>query len=61
MPEAASNGGRGRKLQDPVGRFDTRVKISEIKRCWMLVSYMTMSSMRPIARGGGQDGFTNCV
>ena len=31
-------GGRGRKLQEPVGRWETRVKISEMRRCWTEVS-----------------------
>ena len=31
-------GGRGRKLQEPVGRWETRVKISEKRRCWTEVS-----------------------
>jgi hypothetical protein len=33
VPELARSGGSGRKLQEPVGRFDTSVKISEISRC----------------------------
>jgi hypothetical protein len=32
-------GGRGRKLQEPGVRWETRVKISEMRRCWTLVSY----------------------
>lgn len=28
----------GRKLQAEVGRWETRVKISDINRCWTLVS-----------------------
>lgn len=28
----------GRKLHAELGRFATRVKISEIRRCWTLVS-----------------------
>lgn len=28
----------GRKLHDELGRLDTRVKISEIRRCWTAVS-----------------------
>ena len=35
----ARRGGRGRKLQEPAGRWETSVKISEIRRCWTLVSY----------------------
>jgi hypothetical protein len=31
-------GGRGRKLQEPEGRWETRVKISEMRRCWTEVS-----------------------
>ena len=34
-----SRGGRGRKLQEPGVRCETRVKISEMRRCWTLVSY----------------------
>jgi hypothetical protein len=33
VPELARSGGRGRKLQEPEGRFETSVKISEISRC----------------------------
>lgn len=36
--EPARRGGRGRKLQALFERFDTRVKISEIRRCWTDVS-----------------------
>lgn len=47
MPEAARRGGSGRKLHDPRGRFDTRVKISDISRCCILVSCRTrLSAMR---------------
>lgn len=38
VPEAASKGGKGRKLQDPGARLETKVKISEMSRCWMEVS-----------------------
>lgn len=38
MPELARRGGSGRKLQDPAGRLETSVKISEINRCWTDVS-----------------------
>jgi hypothetical protein len=38
VEDAARRGGRGRKLQEPAGRLETRVKISEMRRCWMLVS-----------------------
>jgi hypothetical protein len=31
-------GGRGRKLQEPGARVDTRWKISAIRRCWTDVS-----------------------
>jgi hypothetical protein len=34
-----SRGGRGRKLQEPGARWETRVKISEMRRCWTLVSW----------------------
>lgn len=44
MPEAASRGGSGRKLHELEGRFDTRVKISEMRRCWMLVSCFRLVS-----------------
>jgi hypothetical protein len=33
-----SSGGRGRKLQEPGARVETRWKISEIRRCWTDVS-----------------------
>jgi hypothetical protein len=38
VDEEARRGGRGRKLQEPAGRWETRVKISEMRRCWTLVS-----------------------
>ena len=38
LVEGARSGGRGRKLQAEDGRADTRVKISEIRRCWTAVS-----------------------
>lgn len=38
VEELARRGGRGRKLQDPAGRWDTRVNISDIRRCWTDVS-----------------------
>lgn len=34
----ARRGGRGRKLHAEFGRLATRVKISEMRRCWTLVS-----------------------
>jgi hypothetical protein len=34
----ARRDGRGRKLQEPVGRWDTSWKISEMRRCWTDVS-----------------------
>jgi len=34
----ARRGGSGRKLHDDEGRAETRVKISEIRRCWTAVS-----------------------
>ena len=36
--EGVRSGGRGRKLQLLLGRAETRVKISEIRRCWTAVS-----------------------
>lgn len=36
----ARSGGSGRKLQAEFGRLDTRVKISEMRRCWTAVSWM---------------------
>lgn len=38
VEEDARRGGRGRKLQEPEGRCETSVKISEMRRCWMVVS-----------------------
>lgn len=38
VEELARSGGRGRKLQDPAGRWETREKISEMRRCWTDVS-----------------------
>jgi len=40
VEEEASSGGRGRKLHDPEGRWETRLKISVMRRCWMVVSYV---------------------
>lgn len=39
----ARRGGRGRKLHEVDGRCETRVKISEMRRCWTLVSYRVVS------------------
>jgi len=36
----------GRKLQDVGGRWETRVKISEIRRCCTLVSWMMVKGQR---------------
>jgi hypothetical protein len=36
--EGVRRGGSGRKLQLLLGRAETRVKISEIRRCWTAVS-----------------------
>lgn len=38
MLAGARRGGRGRKLQLDAGRAETRVKISEMRRCWTAVS-----------------------
>lgn len=38
VEEEARRGGRGRKLHEPEGRFETSVKISDISRCWTDVS-----------------------
>jgi hypothetical protein len=38
VEEAARRGGSGRKLQEPGGRLETRVKISDMSRCWIDVS-----------------------
>jgi hypothetical protein len=43
VPEEASRGGRGRKLQEPEGRWETRVKISDMRRCWTDVSCIVVS------------------
>jgi hypothetical protein len=37
--EGARRGGRGRKLQLLLGRAETRVKISAMRRCWTAVSF----------------------
>jgi hypothetical protein len=50
---AESAGGRrayGRKLHEEEGRLDTRVKISEIRRCWTLVSWLALTTTM---HGGG--------
>jgi hypothetical protein len=44
------SGGRGRKLQDPGGRLLTRVKISEMRRCWTDVSCIVLLSVRILGR-----------
>ena len=46
VEEEARRGGRGRKLQDPDGRWDTSVKISVMRRCWIVVSYTDVSAGR---------------
>ena len=38
VDDDARSGGRGRKLQDPDGRWETSVKISVIRRCCIVVS-----------------------
>lgn len=38
--EGVRRGGRGRKLQVEGGRWETRVKISVIRRCWTEVSWV---------------------
>lgn len=38
VDEEARRGGRGRKLQAELGRVETRVKISDMRRCWTAVS-----------------------
>lgn len=35
----ARRGGSGRKLHEDAGRAETRVKISDMSRCWTAVSY----------------------
>ena len=42
--EGVRRGGRGRKLQLLLGRAATRVKISEIRRCWTDVSWTEVVS-----------------
>ena len=51
----ARRGGSGRKLQLLCGRAETRVKISEMRRCWTDVSYTSQSAGRwwRGRRGGG--------
>jgi len=36
--DGVRSGGRGRKLQEEGGRWETRVKISVMRRCWTEVS-----------------------
>jgi hypothetical protein len=36
--DGASRGGRGRKLHEEEGRLETRVNISDMRRCWTDVS-----------------------
>jgi hypothetical protein len=48
------SGGRGRKLQEPAGRWETRVKISVMRRCWTEVScWKDVSMVRDRERGRG--------
>ena len=46
VEELARRGGRGRKLQEPVGRWETRVKISVMRRCWIVVSWVVVVVIR---------------
>ena len=48
-------------MQDPDGRFDTRVKISEMSRCWMLVSYRCAVSQGSIAVARHGPAYQLCV
>jgi hypothetical protein len=50
--EGVRRGGSGRKLQLLLGRAETRVKISEIRRCWTAVS------LEGVLVGMRQDGRT---
>ena len=54
--EAASRGGRGRKLQEPLGRLATRVKISEMSRCWIDVSCLVGRGLLVLRSGRVADG-----
>jgi len=60
VEEEARRGGRGRKLQDPDGRWDTSVKISVMRRCWIVVSYIDVSAGR-IWHGGVVWMYKLCV
>lgn len=53
VEEDARSGGSGKKLQEPDGRWDTRLKISVINRCCMVVSLRNISMCN--ARWGGRD------
>ena len=50
--EGARRGGRGKKLQLPAGREETRVKISDIRRCWTEVSYREVVIIRDAGTTG---------
>ncbi len=43
--EEARSGGRGRKLRLPEGRWETRVKISEMRRCSTEVSWFLLAGL----------------
>lgn len=52
--ERAGHGGTyGRKLQAELGRLATRVKISEMRRCWTLVSWAPIFSIEGWGRWTG--------
>lgn len=61
MPEAARRGGSGRKLQEPEGLLETRVKISDMRRCWIEVSLEQVSVYCDDAEGDeGKDIQAGC-
>lgn len=49
----------GRKLQDEEGRWETRVKISEMRRCCTLVSWWEDVSLCIILSWGLKEGERN--
>ena len=55
-------GGKGRKLHAEGGRVETVVKISEIRRCWRVVSYEEKELAEDLKRGKRyRDVFTSWV
>lgn len=61
VEDEARSGGKGRKLQDPDDRWETKVKISVIRRCWIVVSYVGVSVSLMFLVHGGVGGWLPVV